>query len=312
MSFQECLKICPICHQGKQFKFIEDFRKKQDKFSLYQCSKCLVQFWMPLKSSEIECYAEHKGHRIKNIVRPKIYRAYHKKFLKTYRSFPKNTKILDLGCGTGEFINELQEKGCEVWGVDFNQEAIRISKEHFGLRRVFAMSFEDFFQKKDLPKFDVITFFEVIQYLDNPLKFIQNVKNLLRPNAKIVLSVPCRERMLVNSNNWDSPPYSFTRWNKEAILNLFQRYNFKTSYINYLEQFKILSESVSGKFKTGLVNKSLGSSENKKRSLVFSKIIYFLGCLKHHVIGSIPASFLWIIGKIFKRNNGIMLIELYE
>lgn len=310
MAFQEHPKICPICQQGKKFKFIRDYRKKEDKFSLYQCSKCQVQFWLPLKNPGVRWYEENSGYGIRNVIWPKISRGYHKKFLELYKNFSKNTKILDLGCGTGEFINELQKRGCQVWGVDFDKEAIKIAKEHFGLENVFSISFKDFFQKRDLPKFDIICFFEVIEHLDNPLKFIQNVKNLLRSNGKIVLSTPCRERMLLNLNSWDFPLRHFTRWDKEAISNLFQRYNFDISYINYLEQFKILSESVDGKFRTGLVNKSLGLSGNKKRFLIFPKIIYFLGCLKHLLIGKVPASFLWVIGKIFKYNNGIMLIEL--
>ena len=121
MAFQEYPKICPICKQGKEFEFIRDFKKEQDKFSLYQCSKCLVQFWLPLKIPELNWY-ESKAFRIKNIVNPKIYRGYHKKFLKRNKNFPENTRVLDLGCGAGEFISELQKRGCEAWGVDFDKE----------------------------------------------------------------------------------------------------------------------------------------------------------------------------------------------
>ncbi|KKQ23819.1 MAG: hypothetical protein A3G45_02140 [Candidatus Staskawiczbacteria bacterium RIFCSPLOWO2_12_FULL_37_15] len=311
MPFQEYPKICPICKQGKKFKFIRDFEKKQDKFSLYQCSECQVQFWLPLEIPKLSWY-EEKAFRIKNAIKPKIYAGYHKKFLKTHKSFPKGTRVLDLGCAAGEFIAELKKRGCEVWGVDFDKENIRIAKEYFGLERVFALSFEDFFKKTDLPKFDIISCLAVIGYLDDPLEFIQNVKNLLKPNGTVVLNAPCRERMLVNLNHWDFPPHYFTRWNEQAVSNIFKKKGFSISRVDYVEQFKTFSEAMTSKFRTGLVGKSLTVSKNKPKSLFFLRTVYFLGCFKNYLIGTVPAAFLWVLGKILRRNNGTILVELKE
>jgi len=311
MAFQNYPSVCPICKEGKQFLFIRDFQEKEHRYSLYQCLDCQVQFWEPMKNFNSEWYEDNNPYKIRDILVPKIFRGYHKSFLKKHNSFSKGTKILDLGCCTGEFLFELEKRGCQVWGVDSDKEAIRIAKKHFALKNVFAMSFAEFFKKKDLPKFDIITFFEVIQYLDNPLQFIKSVKNLLKPNGTIVLSVPCRDRMMVNSNNWDFPHTgSFTRWNKTAVLNLFKKYNFTIVSVEYLEQFKILSEVFSGKFSTDLVNKSIAILENKKRFTIIPKIIYFLAFFKNYFVSAVPVFFSWSIGKITKRNNGIILVEL--
>ncbi len=310
MKHQETPKICPICKQGKEFEFIRDFERMNNTFSLYQCSKCLVQFWLPLKAAECNWYEQRNPYRMRELVKAKVYRGYHKKFFKKYKNFSKRTKVLDIGCGAGEFIFELKKRGCEVWGVDFDRGAIKIAKQRFNLENVYSLSFEEFFQKKNLPKFDVITFFEVIEHLDNPLEFIKNIKKILKPGGKIVLSAPYRERMLLNFNNWDFPPHHFTRWNKEAIVNIFEKQGFYIADIDYVEQLKILSESIVGKFRTGLVGKSLTNNIDKKKSLFFPKIIYFLGRFKDFVFGKIPASFLWFFSKIINRKNGIMLIEL--
>lgn len=311
MAFQKPPKICPICKQGKEFKFIRDFKKANSKFSLYQCSECSVQFWLPLDVPGLYWY-EEKNFRIKNIIKPEICRGYHKKFLKIHKTFPKGTRVLDLGCAAGEFIAKIEKRGCEVWGVDFDKENIKVAKEYFGLEKVFALSFKEFFQKKGLPKFDIISFLAVIGYLDDPLEFFRNIKNLLKPNGMVVLNAPSRERMLVDLNDWDFPPHYFTRWNKQSVLNIFQKEGFNISRIDYVEQFKTLLEGITSNFKTGLVGKSIIISKNKQGSLIFLKIVYFLGCLKYYAIGIIPAMFLWVIGKISKRNNGTMLIELTE
>jgi len=310
MPFQKKPNICPICKQGKDFKFIRDFKKEENKFSLYECSKCQIQFWLPLKNPGNEWYEESGGYKIRNIIKPKIYRGYHKKFLETHKDFPKNTKVLDLGCGTGEFINELKERGCLVWGVDFDRGAIKTAKEYFKLENIFAMNFEDFFKKENLPEFDIICFFEIIEHLDNPLAFIRSVKDLLKTNGKFFLSTPYRERMLPNLNNWDFPPNHLTRWNEKALANLFRVYNFEITDISYIEQFKILAESINGKFKSGFVNKSLNFSENRKKFFILPKVVHCIGYLKYLLIGKIPAIFLWVLSKILKRKNGIMLIEL--
>lgn len=311
--FQKKPDICPICRKGREFEFIRDFENGENRYSLHQCLDCQVQFWLPMKNLGNEWYEKNNPYKIRDIIEPKIFRQYHKNFLNRHKDFPKDTKVLDLGCCTGEFIFELKKRGCDVFGVDSDEESIRIAKKHFALEKLFAMPFDEFFKKADLPKFDVITFFEVIQYLNNPLEFIENVKNLLKPDGIIVLSVPCRDRMFANLNEWDFPHTdSLTRWNKTAILNLFKKFNFNASYINYLEQFKILSESVGGKIRTGLVNKSLILSKDKNRFSIIPKVIYFLGRIKSYFVSVCPAFFLWITGKIFQRNNGIILIELKQ
>ncbi len=310
MPFQESLPMCPICKEGKHFRFVRDFSKDANKYSLYQCLVCHVQFWLPIRATKHNWYEENNYYRIRDLGETKISRGYHKEFLKKYKSFPKNTRILDLGCGSGEFIAELEKMGCDVWGVDFDREGVKLAKKQFGLENVYALPFEEFFKKQDLPKFDIVTFFEVIEHLEDPLSFLLNIEGLLKPEGKFVLSTPFRERMLPNLNAWDFPPHHFTRWNQLSLSNIFSKVGFKISDFSYVEQFKILSESVSGKFQTGLVGKSLKTARASGGSLIVPKIIYFLGMFKSFVLGAVPAGFLLVVSKIAGRSNGIMLVEL--
>ena len=308
MPFEDYPKICPICKQGKEFKFIKDFEKKQDKFSLYQCSECQIQFYTPLKDKN---YEQRDTYKIYEIVTPQIFRGYHKKFLERNKNFHDKHKILDLGCGTGEFLNELKKRGCEVWGVDLDHNAILLAKKYFNLENVYAGSFEDFFKNNSLLQFDIITIFETIHLLEDPLEFIKNIQKILKPDGKIVLSVPSRQRMMAELSAWDLPPYCITRWDSRSISNLFSKINLKISYISYIEQFKILVQAINSKIRLGLINKTINISEGKEgKPSSFPKIIYFLGRCKEFVIAFLPASLFWLWGKITKRKNGIIFVEL--
>lgn len=312
MHFQSVPQICPVCREGKNFNFIRDYRKKKYNFSLFECRLCEVQFWTPFKSPSAEWYKDlyqkTKEYELNQGLKANINRGYHKNFLKKYKDSINGAKILDLGCGRGEFIAELRKRGSDVWGIDFDKNAIEIAKKNFGLKNAYAMSFADFFGSQNICQFDFVTFFEVIEHIDNPLEFIQNVEKILKPGGKIVLSTPCRDRFLANLARWDFPPHHLVRWNRESISNLFEKIDFEISDINYQEQFKHLLAAFNEKFRLDLVEKTMRGTKSKPT--IITKIVYFGARLKEYIIGTVPAAILWVVSKATGRNNGIMLIEL--
>jgi len=302
---------CPVCLMGKKFIFIKNYNLKENSLSLYQCQKCKTQFYLPFKSINKENYERRDTSKINEAIKPKIYRGYHKKFLRINKAFIKGTKVLDLGCGTGEFLNELKKRGCDVWGVDFDKNAIRSAEEHFNLKNIYDSSFEDFFKRKNLPKFDIIASFQVLQSLDNPLEFIKNIKKILKPNGKITLSVQSRKRAIADYNSWEFPPTTLTKWDEESIANFFSEINFQISHISYVEGFKTIIEAFNDKTRLNLVSKTMNISKKiQDKSFFLPRIVYFLGRLKAYVIAFLPAFIIWLWGKITKKENGIIFIEL--
>jgi len=306
--------LCPICKENADFKFIQDYKNEGREWSLYECPECQVQFWMPFRNPGEEWYKSLAGYVVRDIARPKIVRGYHKQFLKKYKNFSKGKRILDLGCGAGELLVALQKRGCEVWGVDFDKNAIETAEKYFNLKNVYAMSFDDFFKLPNLPKFDVVTFFEVIEHIDNPLEFIQNVKNLLKEDSTIILSTPSRERILVNSIKADFPYHHLTRWNEKAISNLFKKINFKIVRVDYVEQFQFILDALSERFRFGLVKKTIKVSQGQEdivpKATVFTRIVHLGSHLKDYLLCGIPATILFLIGKLKGQKNGDMLIWL--
>jgi len=85
------------------------------------------------------------------------------------------------------------------------------------------MSLEEFYEyaKEKNLKFDVITFFEVLEHQDKPREFLEMIKGLLKEGGYIAGSVPNRERLFVEIDwkyyHGDYPPHHFLRVSKSSL-----------------------------------------------------------------------------------------------
>jgi len=210
---------CPICYTGieeRDFKETYVSPYNNQEYKRYECPNCDVHWWEPLKiipefyeSEVFEYYiAFHEG------VGARL-SEWHTAF---FKYFPSNArgKLLDVGCGDGRFLRYAKEQGFEVWGIDFDKKSVESAKINLGIDTVFAMSLEEFYEyaKERGLKFDVITFFEVLEHQDKSREFLEMVKGLLREGGYIAGSVPNRERLFVEMDwrdyfHWDYPPHHF-------------------------------------------------------------------------------------------------------
>ena len=310
---------CPVCREkleiGQNFQFIQNYESNDGNFTLYQCPNCGVQFWMPFKNPGPGWYEKYKVYDRLFFVKPKIRCGYHKKVLKLFRkqNFDKK-KFLDLGCGTGEFIFNLKQKGLEIWGVDFSQTFINIARNYFNLKNLRVMSFKDFFSQRKLPKFDYISFFEVIEHLDNPKYFLQEIRKFLKPKGTIILSTPCRERILVNWVEGEFPYHHLSRWNKESLTCFLEKNGFKAEKVYYVDSFRFIYETLMGKTALGLLRKAKRQEKQQKqqknkrnfKNKFLIAILCFLISIKKAILCCI-AFVLFISGKLFRRKNGDIL-----
>ena len=81
--------------------------------------------------------------------------------------------------------------------------------------------------KKNL-KFDIITFFEILEHQDNPKKFLKNIKNLLNLGGYIAGSVPNRKFLFSKylCSYLDTPPHHLLRFSPLALENTLKYLNF--------------------------------------------------------------------------------------
>lgn len=98
----------------------------------------------------------------------------------------KDKRILDIGCGVGQFASFLRDNGLESYcGIDFSQEAIKQAKQK-GLEN-FIFKKEDIFHSDTLNEdFDYVVILEVLEHLKEDLKLL----SLFKSKTKMIISVP--------------------------------------------------------------------------------------------------------------------------
>jgi 2-polyprenyl-3-methyl-5-hydroxy-6-metoxy-1,4-benzoquinol methylase len=176
----------------------------------------------------------------------------HKYFL-TDPAAPRGGKLLDVGCGTGNFLAAARAAGYEVSGIELDRDAARFAKDQVGLQDIFPLAILNFVQQYPGKTFDVVTFFEVLEHQAAPAAFLEGVRCCVRPRGYIALSVPNRERWLTAPDVLDYPPNHFLRWNAKALKSFLSAHGFEVVAVR--EQVAGLvhaAQMINMSFRTGL------------------------------------------------------------
>ena len=191
--------------------------------ALYACAGCDLHFWHPLKMPDAAWYeAAYQGRD--STVMP--LEPGHIFFLGDPQA-PKNGRLLDMGCGTGNFLAAARDAGFDVAGIEPNQNAVRFAQHHYGLRNIFAAVPADFQRAHPLERYGTVTFFEVLEHQEDPQAFLDTAKLFLNDDGFIALSVPNRNRWQIDDDPLDYPPNHLTRWSPAALRTFIESNGFE-------------------------------------------------------------------------------------
>lgn len=98
--------------------------------------------------------------------------------------------LLEIGCGSGDFLSQATERGLAVTGVEFSPHACataRVKLEGTG-GKVIQGEISVLADQKEC--FDYIVFCDVLEHVREPRLFLRQVFELLKPNGQILCVVP--------------------------------------------------------------------------------------------------------------------------
>ena len=95
-------------------------------------------------------------------------------------------RVLDIGCGFCESLGYHQARGCEVYGVEADENAKKIA-DRYGFN-VHIGLFDPSLYEPEF--FDYVTMDEVFEHIIHPLKTLREVNSILKPGGMFVANAP--------------------------------------------------------------------------------------------------------------------------
>jgi len=137
-------------------------------------------------------------------------------------------RLLDVGCGSGEYLAVQRELGWQVAGVEMSSAAARFGRERLGLPVV-----EGGIEESAFPDgaFDVVRFNHSLEHIHNPLAAARKAYRLLREGGQLRVAVPngasIGARLLGPLWRGYDPPRHLTVFTHSTLAALVERAGFR-------------------------------------------------------------------------------------
>lgn len=202
-DYVECSKCG--CLQIKEIpKDISKYYRNENYYSFEKSNKIsLIKKLLINKRNE---YCIFKGNFLGKIINSK-YPNYFFSLLGDL-NIRSNSKILDVGCGAGNFLFQLKELNFkDLTGID-----LYLEKEIYA--KNFKILKKSIHQLPDNHKFDLIIFSHSFEHMKDPFETLTKVKSILSKNGTCIIRIPVKTDYIWNQYgvNWvqiDAPRHFF-------------------------------------------------------------------------------------------------------
>ncbi|MEY8849475.1 class I SAM-dependent methyltransferase [Psychroserpens sp. XS_ASV72] len=203
-----------------------------------------------------------------------------RKLINSFKTEEK--KLLDVGCGTGDFLSLCKQNEWQVVGIEPNVDARNIANQKVNSNIYDIDRLEAFEQNS----FDVITLWHVLEHLPNLEAHLLIFKRLLKPNGKLVIAVP-------NYKSFDAAYYKefwaaydvprhLWHFSKKSINKLVSKEGLVVEKILPMKYDAFYVSLLSEKYKKGFMNPlkafwiGLRSNLKARGSGEYSSLIYII------------------------------------
>ncbi len=176
MNYHE---TCLICQSGR-LSDLETFASSY----LCKCGSCGFVFSRKIPADE-ELNEHYLGYGRNDYLSPVTIKRYNE-LLDQFEKYRVTNRMLDVGCGIGYFLEEAKKRGWEVYGTEYTDVAVDICKDKGIIMHSGMLNTVNY----DLESFDVITSFEVLEHIYNPLEELSSFYQLLRKEGAVYVTTP--------------------------------------------------------------------------------------------------------------------------
>jgi 2-polyprenyl-3-methyl-5-hydroxy-6-metoxy-1,4-benzoquinol methylase len=128
------------------------------------------------------------------------------------------SKVLEVGCGVGDFVTRMRENGWDAEGIELNDVAVQTAQarglpvRHIDLTELAV---------EKTRQYDAVCSFQVLEHVPNTGNFLQSCCALLKPGGCLIVGVPNSDSYLrYQFNLLDMPPHHLTRWSPVVLERL--------------------------------------------------------------------------------------------
>ena len=217
------MNTCPWCGKPTNHSYlkVKDFFLTQEDFDILQCDQCGLLFTTPRPAPEVignyyksETYYSHQKNQHGFI--PRVYEMVKSINLRNKVNMAigglPHGRLLDIGCGVGDFLLQVKKKNWEILGIEPSDDAKAIAKDRLGIMPLLPS------ESCSLPDqtFDVITMWHVLEHVDDLKTQTKELMRLLKPGGRLIIALP-------NFQSFDCQYYKekWAAWDVPRHLNHF-------------------------------------------------------------------------------------------
>jgi len=212
---------------------VTDWLVSNEDFLVKECNACSFRFTSNPPAAEhagpyyeTEEYVEHSDNAegLINVVYHKARTWMLKYKLRLIRKHSDGKRLLDLGSGSGYFLNSMKNNGYDVNGVEISDKAVALCQNKF---RIKAYSPTEFLANEIPGEFDVATMWHVFEHVYSYNEYFDMLHKKLTKNGTLIIAMPnyyCLEEKTYKKywNGYDTPrhiwhftPSTFPRFAKD-------------------------------------------------------------------------------------------------